>query len=73
MSAVDPLCVLVLLIQSAMPSAQNLVVLAQVASGGEGTPKGQAEALSRLIVFQYALSVVPVSLWVAFFMKFCFV
>ena len=30
MASVDPLLLLVLLLQSAMPSAQNLVVLAQV-------------------------------------------
>ena len=42
-----------------------------MASGDEGAPKGQAEALSRLIIKQYAMSIIPVSLWAAFFMKFC--
>merc|ERR1712039_805469 len=58
-SKADPLYLFVLLVQSAMPSAQNLVVLFEV----EGHSKA-ATRLSSAYMFQYLFAVVTMTWWV---------
>ncbi|GLJ46822.1 hypothetical protein SUGI_0987700 [Cryptomeria japonica] len=56
----NPICILTILVLSAMPTAQNLIVLLQLRS----TTKPLAGALADLLVRQYALSLVSVPLWI---------
>lgn len=59
----DPLCHFVILLQSAMPPAQNLVLLMQLREETEAMAADMALLLLRL----YTLSVLPVTLWVTYF------
>ncbi|KAK9839222.1 hypothetical protein WJX81_002161 [Elliptochloris bilobata] len=59
----DPVCCLALLVQGAMPSAQNLVVILQIKAATQPLAPRMAALLLRL----YVWSVVPVSLWVSLF------
>jgi predicted permease len=59
-------CKMAILIQSAMPSAQNLVTLANL------TPesKGLAAPLAQLLLRQYVIAIVPMTIWVSVFMNY---
>ncbi|CAL8465950.1 g5486 [Coccomyxa elongata] len=59
----DPVCALTLLVQGAMPSAQNLVLLAQLRRGTQPLAPRMAALLLRL----YAFAVIPVTLWMTLY------
>jgi hypothetical protein len=50
--------------EAAMPSAQNLVLLSQL----RASTQPLAGMLANLLLSQYALSVVPITLWMAVFL-----
>lgn len=56
----NPVCILTILILSAMPSAQNLIVLLQLRS----STRCLVGVVADLLVRQYALSLVSLPLWV---------
>jgi hypothetical protein len=62
----DPIYRLVILVESAMPTAQNLVLLAQLNAG----TRPLAGMLAALLLRQYAISVFPLTLWMAIFLAF---
>ena len=59
----DPRILTVVLVQSCMPAAQNLVLLANVGPDASRA----APAVSRLLLWQYAIAAVPVALWMSVF------
>jgi hypothetical protein len=59
----DAVCAFMLLLQSAMPPAQNLVLMMQLQPGTAWL----APATARLLLQLYTLAVVPVTLWVSVF------
>lgn len=59
----DPICHLAVLIQGAMPPAQNLVVIMQL----RASTQALAERYAQLIVRIYALSVAVVAGWTVCF------
>lgn len=59
----DPVCHLAILLQAAMPSAQNLVLLMQLKPSTQPLARRLAQLLLRL----YPLSALPVAAWVALF------
>mmetsp|Transcript_28760 Transcript_28760/g.80983 ORF Transcript_28760/g.80983 Transcript_28760/m.80983 type:complete len:496 (-) Transcript_28760:116-1603(-) len=59
----DPVAHLVLLIEATMPSAQVLVLLAQVRRREQDDGGVQATSIARLLLFQYATMLVPISAW----------
>jgi predicted permease len=61
---VDPIFNLTVLAEAAMPSAQNLVLLSQL----RASTQPLAGMLANLLLSQYALSVVPITLWMAVFL-----
>lgn len=61
----DPACAFMLLLQSCMPSAQNIVLMLQL----QPSTAGLAPAAARLLLQLYALAVLPVTLWVSAFAK----
>jgi predicted permease len=61
----DPVCAFMLLLQSAMPPAQNLVLMMQL----QQSTAGLAPATARLLLQLYTLAVLPVTLWVSVFAK----
>ncbi|XP_024520322.1 uncharacterized protein LOC9659155 isoform X1 [Selaginella moellendorffii] len=61
----DPICKITLLVLSSMPSAQNLVVLAQL----RPSTRPLAKELAKLLLFQYIGALVPITLWLAVFMS----
>jgi len=63
----DPLCKFVILLQSAMPTAQNLVLLLQLREETQEL----AGDLALLLLRQYLLAIVPLALWVVLFMSLC--
>lgn len=60
----DPVYNLLLMAQSAMPSAQNLVLLSQLRT----STRRLSGVLASLLLRQYALSIVPITLWMALFL-----
>ncbi|KFM25929.1 hypothetical protein F751_4181 [Auxenochlorella protothecoides] len=60
---VGPLPLLVLLLQSTMPPAQNLVILLQLSRG----TRQDAPRFARTLLKLYALGTLPVTLWVTTF------
>lgn len=64
-SALDRNVLLVLLVQSAMPSAQNLVLLLNLKPGG----RAEAGALAASLVRQYVVAALPVAFWLSVFSK----
>jgi predicted permease len=62
--AVDPVLYFIVLLQSAMPPAQNSVIMLQV----DGDKSG-ARTMSRMLFVLYLLAVVPMSVLVSFFLK----
>ena len=65
LQGLPPLALLVALVQAAMPTAQNLVLLLNLQADGDGRPAGAAFAAA--LVRQYAASVVPTTLWLSLF------
>lgn len=61
----EPVCAFMLLLQSCMPPAQNLVLMMQLQPGTAGL----APATARLLLQMYTLAVVPVTIWVSVFAK----
>eukprot|EP00850_Spirogloea_muscicola_P014387 SM000103S09479 [mRNA] locus=s103:177162:180399:- [translate_table: standard] len=61
----DPVCSLVLLVEATMPSAQNLVLLSQL----RASTRPLAGVLANLMLRQYVLSVVPITLWMTLFVS----
>ncbi|CAD7701047.1 unnamed protein product [Ostreobium quekettii] len=59
----DPVCLLAILLQSAMPSAQNLVLMAQL----RDETRPLAPTAARLILQQYIVAVIPITIWAAIF------
>ena len=57
----DPTFIAVLLVQGAMPPAQNLVLLANLRDKADAMPTALAAALFRL----YMVALVPLSFWIA--------
>ncbi|KAJ1639233.1 hypothetical protein T492DRAFT_938337 [Pavlovales sp. CCMP2436] len=62
--AVDPVLTFVVLLQAAMPPAQNSVIMLQVVGDKLGAKK-----LSRMLFMLYLLAVVPMSFLVSFFLQ----
>ena len=62
-AALDPILLFVVLIQSVMPSAQNLIIILQI---NEQT-RSRAPTFAKLLLKLYALAIVPLTLWVTFF------
>ncbi|KAL2635999.1 hypothetical protein R1flu_007478 [Riccia fluitans] len=60
----DSVYKLTVLTECAMPTAQNLVLMAQLNAG----TRPLAGTLANLLLRQYALSVIPVTLWMAIFL-----
>ncbi|GJP60138.1 hypothetical protein CLOP_g17272 [Closterium sp. NIES-67] len=60
----DPICALTLMIQTAMPSAQNLVLMSQLSPG----TKPLAGMLASLMLRQYAISMLPITVWITVFL-----
>ncbi len=56
----------VLCVQAAMPPAQSLSIMAQLAGGKDGSIASQT---SQLLLQVYALSIVPLTVWVGVFMR----
>eukprot|EP00898_Chlorokybus_atmophyticus_P000668 jgi/Chlat1/1601/Chrsp124S01862 len=61
----DPVCFLLLLAQSAMPSAQNLALIPQLRE----ETKPVAPAVARLLLWDYVLCIPPLTLWLSLFMS----
>eukprot|EP00879_Flechtneria_rotunda_P019334 GHRR01020306.1.p1 GENE.GHRR01020306.1~~GHRR01020306.1.p1 ORF type:complete len:377 (+),score=128.84 GHRR01020306.1:1633-2763(+) len=61
----DPVCAFMLLLQSVMPPAQNLVLMMQL----QPSTAVLAPATARLLLQMYVLAVLPVTLWVSLFAK----
>mmetsp|Transcript_28038 Transcript_28038/g.72709 ORF Transcript_28038/g.72709 Transcript_28038/m.72709 type:complete len:488 (-) Transcript_28038:48-1511(-) len=61
----NPLCQFVILLQSAMPSAQNLVLLMALREETQVLAGDMALLLLRL----YILSILPVTLWITYFIS----
>jgi len=61
----DPICHFAVMLQSAMPSAQNLVLLLQLREETQPLAAGMALLLLRL----YMLAIVPLTLWITIFMS----
>jgi predicted permease len=59
-------CKMALLVQSCMPSAQNLVTLVNLQPG----TKAMAAPLAQLLLRQYLIAVVPCTVWVSIFMLY---
>ncbi|CAI5965490.1 unnamed protein product [Closterium sp. NIES-65] len=60
----DPICALTLMIQTAMPSAQNLVLMSQLSPA----TKPLAGMLASLMLRQYAISMLPITVWITVFL-----
>lgn len=66
----DPTAHLLFLLETAMPSAQVLVLLAQVGrQPGEDAGGADATRLARLLLAQYGLMMLPLSLWLGLFLQ----
>lgn len=61
----EPVCAFMLLLQSCMPPAQNLVLMMQL----QPSTSALAPATARLLLQLYTLAVFPVTLWVSVFAK----
>jgi predicted permease len=61
--AADPVLTFVLLLSSAMPPAQNSVLMLQVAGDEQG-----ATQMSRLLFAMYALATIPISVLLTLFL-----
>eukprot|EP00891_Asterochloris_glomerata_P008288 jgi/Astpho2/8288/fgenesh1_pg.00122_%23_53_t len=59
----DPVCQLALMVEGAMPSAQNLVLLMQLRE----STQPMAPRMAQLLLRMYALCVIPVTLWMGVF------
>ena len=59
----DPVCQLALMVEGAMPSAQNLVLLMQLRE----STRPMAPRMAQLLLRMYALCVIPVTLWMGVF------
>ena len=58
----DPMCVLVLMLEAAVPPATNLIVMCQVHNRGE-------EAMSRILVWSYIAAIPSLTVWVAVYLR----
>lgn len=61
----DPICRLVLLVEGSMPTAQNLVLLMNL---NENT-QPLAGRTGKLLLRLYPLAILPVTLWMTFFVQ----
>ncbi|KAG0568183.1 hypothetical protein KC19_6G000700 [Ceratodon purpureus] len=61
---IDPVYILLLLAESAMPSAQNLVLLSQL----RASTRRLSGVLAGLLLRQYAMSIIPITFWMALFL-----
>lgn len=59
----DPVCRLAILVQSAMPSAQNLVLVMQL----RPSSRDMAPKLARLLLRTYTLAILPMTIWMSLF------
>ena len=59
----DPVCRLAILVQSCMPSAQNLVLVMQLEPG----TRDLAPKLARLLLRLYTLAILPMTVWMTVF------
>eukprot|EP00873_Tetraselmis_striata_P023866 jgi/Tetstr1/444130/TSEL_032028.t1 len=65
----DPTAHLLFLLETAMPSAQVLVLLAQVGRQQGDGGGDDATSLARLLLAQYTLMMLPLSLWLGVFLQ----
>lgn len=61
----DPVCKLVLLVEGSMPTAQNLVLLMNL----HDNTRHMAEKAGRLMLRLYPIAIVPVTIWMTFFVQ----
>jgi hypothetical protein len=59
-------CKMALLVQSCMPSAQNLVLLVNL----KKETKSMAPMMAQLLFRQYMLAIVPTTLWISVFLAY---
>lgn len=59
-------CKMALLVQSCMPSAQNLVLMVNLRE----ETKEMAPAMAQMLLRQYLLAVVPTTVWISVFMAY---
>lgn len=62
----DPICTFTLLVLAAMPTAQNLVVLAQL----HANTRPLAEVIANLLLGQYSVALVSLTIWVTIFLLY---
>jgi len=62
-AGVDPVLLFVILVQSVMPSAQNLIIVLQLSD----QTRSSAPAYAKMLLKLYAAAIVPVTLWVTAF------
>jgi predicted permease len=63
LAGVDPVLLFVILVQSVMPSAQNLIIVLQLSD----QTRSSAPAYAKMLLKLYAAAIVPVTLWVTAF------
>jgi len=61
----DPVVLLVVMLQGAMPTAQNLIVLLHL----DEKTRGGATRLAEMLLRLYALAIVPLTIWVTVFVS----
>ena len=61
----DPVCKLVLLVEGSMPTAQNLVLLMNL----HDNTRHMAEKAGRLMLRLYPIAILPVTIWMTFFVQ----
>lgn len=61
----DPVCKLVLLVEGSMPTAQNLVLLMNL----HDNTRHMAAKAGRLMLRLYPIAIVPVTIWMTFFVQ----
>ena len=61
----DPVLLLTLLVQSAMPSAMNLQLLTDIIAAGRG---GASKSMSRVLAAQYLSSVLTITVFLTLFL-----
>lgn len=62
-AGVDPVLLFVILVQSVMPSAQNLIIVLQLSD----QTRSSAPVYAKMLLKLYAAAIVPVTLWVTAF------
>lgn len=61
----DPVCKLVLLVEGSMPTAQNLVLLMNL----HDNTRHLSEKAGRLMLRLYPIAILPVTIWMTFFVQ----